>query len=287
MSLIACCTTSCSDSESPVEPPIEDGLKEISLNISKQQVEVYDEPMTKAASDDVYYIQLYNETDGKIDAYGTFDNVSNLKLTIKDNKKYTIAAFLVPGYLDLCDFGSNYTTVDNKFTYTALPSDFLWFHVKGAAAGKEASLLPTETYFMTHTINSGDTNTSYQIVLERFSSAIKLTAEGLDEGKIVCKIGPLNTNESDVITLELTPAATTVESAISFTTQFNPSYDLPVSIDYVDAAGTTTNIVSETYTFTTNKRKCFLLKSHDKDAGLSITKSNTAVEDEEEVVLGF
>lgn len=285
---------SCTNEEQ-TEPQTEDEWVEVALNISKQEVSVYDEPMSRAASSEVYHIVVRNETDDEVYAYGIFDDLTDLTIKVNKNKTYRFIHFMFDSYFDLYDFGSNYTTAGNKFIYTACPSDFQVPHLKGTDDSNMCELLTKETYSNMSEFKPS-TETAYSVELKRVSSAIKIEAEGLDEGKIECVMGPVEecswvgATLDDKITLELTSETTSAESIVTlvdFITTWGDKEDyycsreILVVMNYIDEEGNSTQFYSEKCTFTINKRKCFKIKSNETEVGITITKENVTVEDED------
>lgn len=281
--MLICMLSSCSSNgEEPVTPPAgDDEWMEVSLKFSKERVSVFDEPLSRAEGEEMYLIVVseYENSKSSDHAYGIFNTVDDLKLKVKKHKTYKIMTIMIYDYFDSYNFGENYKSATNKFEYGNMPSDLVY---------PTRNLFANETYFCNSDFDPSE-NTSCTIELKRASYDIKLEAQDLDEGKIECIIGtPSNFNGEETIKLELLPSKSTVESPITFWSHIsNPqTITLPVTINYIDGEGNSTEIVSEDYAFTYGKRKCFLLKGS-VEASLGFTKAALTIVNEDPVILEF
>lgn len=104
---------------------VDDGQKYlVKLNMSGEfDVEVDQEPLTKAGeSNDAYAINVYydKEGDGTTDdiyAYGLFDNVADMTITMLSNHKYKVCCTLVKDAKNMLYFGQAFNNAYSGYAY--------------------------------------------------------------------------------------------------------------------------------------------------------------------------
>ena len=96
----------------------------VSLNISGDfDVEVVQDPLTKAgSSDDAYGINVYYDKEGDgttndIYAYGLFDNVADMTITLLSNHKYRVVCNLVKDARNTLFFGQAFNNTFSGYAY--------------------------------------------------------------------------------------------------------------------------------------------------------------------------
>ncbi len=106
-------------------PKVDGDPVTVSLNLTGEfDVDVSQEPLTKAATSyDVYGINVYYDKDGDgttddIYAYGVFDNVADMSITMLSNHKYKVCCTLIKNGRNTLYFGQAF---DNAYTGYAYP----------------------------------------------------------------------------------------------------------------------------------------------------------------------
>lgn len=247
----------------------EDELVEVSLNLSKKAIQIYDEPMTKAENKEFYHICAYNEISGDVHAYGTFDDINDLTISLNKTQKYAITVFLVYDYLTLHDFGTDKVTLDNKFTYNqSYPYGFKFPHTRGKDSGLHTPLMTNEAYsIQVAQINPAEKE-ELSIELKSASSAISIEVSGLAKGEKLEVILGGNKGEKfsdDKITFTFDKDGNTQSFITPYEilnhwkiTTGKIEAVIPIKVNYIDANGKSTAIYTdEDCIFSVNKRKCF------------------------------
>lgn len=247
----------------------ENEMVEVALNLSKKVLQIYDDPITRTENKEIYHISVYNETNSKIYAYGTFDDISDLTIELNKTQKYTITVFLVYDYLTLHDFGTDKVTLDNKFTYNqSYPSDFKFPHTKGESSSLYTSLMANEAYSIQVTQINPAEKDELSIELKSASSAINIEVSGLaQDEKLEVILGGNQTdnfsNDKITFTLDKDGKTQSFITPYEILNHWKITTDeiqavVPIKVNHIDATGKSTAIYTdEDCTFTVNKRKCF------------------------------
>lgn len=129
LALISTLITSCSNSQEPQPQPIEEGKTyEVSLNLGGEYTSVTEEPLSRdgEAPKKYYGINVYcmktdgTETDYHKYAFGVFDNVADMKITLLGGYKYKFECTSATEDVDLFYVYDNhiFSPFHTSYTYT-------------------------------------------------------------------------------------------------------------------------------------------------------------------------
>lgn len=287
---------SCSNNNENI-PVINDEFIEVPLQIKTNfSIDITDEPISRSTEQPVYAIEVLeinpNTSYYESYAFGLFKNTDNLSVTLKRSGKYKINVALYYNYFDNYRFGSyNYVkdlyneTYTNKFIYV----DDAWSH--GVTSWYDysredfyrLSLINSDCFFGILEEFSPSQSNTCTVELKRIATAIEIAVEGLEEGIIKFNLGSAvsypyklttekpkylqNFTHRDLITNE--------------TTKVN------LSVIYISPNDKEIYLISDSYVFTRNMKKRFLIKLEKNEAdetntGLKLSLIETEFKDEEQ-----
>lgn len=299
---------SCSTSDDPItsEPSTNPKEYTVSLGFSGEITSIEDSPLTKAASSNLYGIQVYsmptNGTEYKPYAYGLFDDISSITIKLLEGYKYKFdctmlvdgknkvyysqyeKTYSVPFYVYN---GSNTTSlntspsfiIEGSYRYNAIDQGNTFL----AIDSKTYSRPNIDRYYGETIDYTPAENTSISINMKRVSFGAKIIADGLTEGK-------LN------ITLDKAPAmtiaypATEIQDIFTFENPYpygnkwiQDAYTetIPVSISWTKVDGAVVPLVTQDITFTRNKLTTITVKVKDSSInnGVSVSQESTSMGD--------
>lgn len=287
---------SCSTTDNPVDEMESTNPKEytVSLGFAGEITNITDSPLTRAATTDLYGIQVYSKptTSGAYQpyAYGVFNDKS--KMTIKLLGGYTykfISTMVVNGqnllmYYFFIGNDNKFGTLDNTFYNSnssylyADNSSSLWLKSEGKMvprANIDRYYGETEGYIPAE-------NGSVSINMKRVVFGAKFIADGLTEGK-------LNISINEAPALHITYGeATEVQDIFTFKnpypyglqwTQDNYSETMPVSITWEKADGAVVPLITQDITFKRNMLTTITVKVKDNSTnnGVTLSQDSTAI----------
>lgn len=243
----------------------------VSLGVKGEILDVIQTPLTKSGeNNNLYGIQVYstNTPDDNNSyspyAYGLFDDISNISITLLDGHYYRFVCTMVLNgknilrhnvgkyYYPFCNFSDGATSVENRFKITT--QTYL------SDLGGGTTFLIANSYKRPNTDRyygeiSGfqpTTNSTINIEMKRTVFGIKFIAEGLTEGnlKIEMDYAPELYIDSTEAKHEIEDIFTFYNVAMAFSKE-NYSEDIKTSIYWEKADGTEVPIaVNYTLTFT-------------------------------------
>jgi hypothetical protein len=218
LSLLIVCTISCQKTDVKV---VEHEPMTVSLNLTGDfEVDVTQDPLTRAAStDDAYALNIYydKEGDGSVNdiyAYGLFDNVADMTITLLSNHKYNIFCSLIKNAKNTIYYGqafnnaysgyaypfqtnaSNSTLIGNAFIigtstyFTGLGSGNT--HIASTASPSTSNYVKYPKVNRFYGVTRGYTpvpNGTIDIYLKRVVFGAKFVVSGVQEGKLSLSAG--------------------------------------------------------------------------------------------------
>lgn len=267
---------SCSDEQQEEQvTPTSPKTYTVSLGLKGEILDVIQTPLTRSGeNNDLYGIQVYSttkETNNQYDyspyAYGLFDDINNISITLLDGYYYRfVCTMVVDGkdkvyHDDLMKYGTpfylnnnsyNYTFLTNKLEYSTLDEMYNLYQGGGYISNKHYSYYNTDRYYGEISSFQAIKNCIINIEMKRTVFGVKFSAEGLSEGKL--KIAMKYAPELYINTTDTKHEIEDVFSFINVGEAFNKenySEDINTSIYWEKADGTEVAIaVNYTLTFT-------------------------------------
>ena len=154
LSLLMLCTSGCQKTDINV---VEHEPMTVSLNLTGDfEVDVTQDPLTRAAStDDAYALNIYydKEGDGSVNdiyAYGLFDNVADMTITLLSNHKYNIYCSLIKNAKNTIYYGQAFNNAYSGYAYP------FQTNASNSTLIGNAFIIGTSTYFTG--LGSGNTH---------------------------------------------------------------------------------------------------------------------------------
>lgn len=307
---------SCSTDEIPEQPANEPKVYEVSLGLAGEITSITESPITKAAPNDLYGIQVYsapNDSTGMENysnyAYGIYDDLSSAKIKLLEGYKYKFECTMVVdgksriyGYNNGTYFGYHapfYVNnvglgeVKNAFTYS------VWNTINNINYGS-AELI----YADNSTKNYGRPNidryigstsgfvptgsNSVSIFMKRAIFGVRFIAEGLTSGKLKIEM-------DQAPGMELTPENLQVEDIFTFYYLYNIynndtySEDVQVAINWQQNDSTTVPLASQYIKFKRNTRTTIKVKVADlaDQKSVSLNFENTPIAEGDSISFNY
>ena len=310
LALLACVGIAACDKNSDVVPD-EPETYTVKLGWAGEILDVSYEPMTRAATDDLYGIQVYskaktanNITAWNPYAYGLFDDPNNITITLASSYKYKFVATMVKDgknriYSDNGIYKNPfYAKLDDKFYYNI--SDEIYTLDEPAANLVEENndkfyLRPNIERFYGELTDyiPGESNTNAKINMKRTSFGAKFIAGGklAVDGKLEIQI-----DEAPKMELALTTGADEISDVFSLYYIRNAwakddyTEDVAVNFMWIRADGTEAPLGTHTITFKRNKTTIVKFNiekdGNDESIGIEIDESETGtMPDGDEVII--
>lgn len=288
---------SCSNENKNI-PVISDEFIDVPLRIKTNfSIDITDEPISRSTEQPVYAIEVseINPNTSLLEpyAFGFFESTDNLSITLKKSSKYVVSVALYYNYFDNYRFGSyNYEkdvyneTYTNKFISVADS----WSH--GVTTWYDylredfyvLSLINGDCFLgIQEEFSPSQTNTC-TIELKRIATAVEIAVEGLEEGIVKFNLGSalsfpyqLTTEKPNLSQMFICKDLINKETA-----------EINFNVIYISPNEKETNLISDSYVFTRNMKKRFLIKlkkeeSEDTSTGFKLSLSNTEIENEEQI----
>lgn len=312
LALLACVGIAACNNDA-TEVPTEPETYTVNLGWAGEILDVSYEPMTRAATDDLYGIQVYslpksvepNEYNSNWNryAYGLFDDPSNITITLAGGYKYRFVASMIKDGKNRLhkDYEERYSfpflvTLDNKFLYETEEKYIMLIGVG------TTTLSDNETYWRPnlerfHGLLSdyipGESNTNAKIDMKRTSFGAKFVVGGklAVDGKLEIQI-----DRAPKMELALTADTDEISDIFTFydvnAAWANNDYteDVAVNFKWIRADGTEAPLGTHTITFkrnTTTVVKVNIDKDgNDESLGIEIDESETGtMPDGDEVII--
>lgn len=198
LAIVICVNFTACNKDNEVKEQGEKKTYTISLACVGEILDVTHEPLTKAATSNIYEITV--NADGLKYATGSFDNIDNLTINLLEGKIYS---FKVSYTLD-------YTiTPTNKFNYSTGSSD--------SGAYMPEYYRSFDVYYGAINEYTPTANGGVEIYMKRMSFGLKLTAEDLSEGmSIKAKLKRNSYDDTTEAPQNLTYDSPTCEKIYSF-----------------------------------------------------------------------
>ena len=315
LALLVCVGIAACDKNSDVVPD-EPETYTVKLGWAGEILDVSYEPMTRAATDDLYGIQVYSlpksvepvyDSDWNPYAYGLFDDPNNITITLASGYKYRFVASMVKdGKNRIYNHNGTYhypfmKTLDNKFYYDG-NSEMILLNSGNTSLiddddymGYSAYRRPNVERFYGELSDyiPEESNTNAKINMKRTSFGAKFVAGGklAVDGKLDIQI-----NDAPNMELALTDGADEISDIFSFhdvdAAWANNDYteDVAVNFKWIRADGTEAPMGTHTITFKRNKTTIVKFNiekdGNDESIGIEIDESETgAMPDGDEVII--
>ena len=277
----------------------------VSLGFSGEITSIEESPLSRAAINDLYGIQVYSSPTSsdnyKPYAYGLFDSKDGMVIKLLEGYKYKfVSSMVVDGKQKISSYESSYdppfkrsgfsTKLENKFNYDS---------------GKEMGNLDdgytnlglfgnfyhpnTMRYYGEVTDYVPTANGSVSINMKKVVFGAKFITEGFTEGTLYIKL-------KDAPTLQLVFPQTEVEDIFTFENKY-PSGNrwtadtytetIPVSISWQKNDGAIVPLINQEVTFKRNIKTTITVKVNDSSVnqGLNITEEKNELQPGENIVL--
>lgn len=297
---------SCSTDDLPEQVTTDPNVYEVSLGLAGEITSITESPITKAAPNDLYGIQVFsapNDSTGTENysnyAYGIYDDLSSAKIKLLDGYKYKFECTMIVdgksriyGYNNGSYFGydnplyvSGFGTgeVKNAFTYS------VWNtigYINNGSTNLINSDNSTKGYGRPNTdryngVTSGfvpSGSNSVSINMKRAIFGVRFIAEGLTSGKLKIEM-------EQAPGMELTPENLQKEDIYTFSYLWSiyndDAYyeDVQVAINWQQNDSTTVPLASQFIRFKRNTRTTIKVKVADlaNQKGISLNIENTPI----------
>lgn len=305
----AICFAACGGDENSIPGVTPDELnttpKEflVSLGFSGEITSIEESPLSRAATNDLYGIQVYSSPTSsdnyKPYAYGLFDSKDGMVIKLLEGYKYKfVSSMVVDGKQKISSYESSYdppfkrsgfsTKLENKFNYDS---------------GKEMGYLDDGytnlglfgyfdhpnimRYYGEVTDYVPTANGSVSINMKKVVFGAKFITEGFTEGTLYIKL-------EKAPTLQIVFPQTEIEDIFTFSHSYGGSWTddtytetIPVSISWQKNDGAIVPLINQEVTFKRNIKTTITVKVNDSSVnqGLNITEEKNELQPGENIVL--
>lgn len=275
----------------------------VSLGFSGEITSIKESPLSRAATNDLYGIQVYSSPasadDYKPYAYGLFDSKDGMVIKLLEGYKYKfVSSMVVDGKQKISSYESSYddpftrsflsTKLENKFNYDS---------------GKEMDRLNDGytnlglfgnfyhpnimRYYGEVTDYVPTANGSVSINMKKVVFGAKFITEGFTEGTLYIKL-------EKAPTLQIVFPQTEIEDIFTFSHSYGGSWTddtytetIPVSISWQKNDGAIVPLINQEVTFKRNIKTTITVKVNDSSVnqGLNITEEKNELQPGENIVL--
>ena len=301
----------CSEGENTLngngELPTTDEPKEyiVSLGFSGEITDITESPLSKAATNDLYGIQVYSSPstadDYKPYAYGLFDNIDNIVIKLLEGYKYKFVSTMIvngknriqihSGKYDLpFSDGDGYMPLNNNFVFSIINECSL-FDAGVSVASEGAFHRPAIERFYGEVSGYSPLGEDGMVTInmKKVVFGVKFIAEGLTEGILRIQL-----EESP--DLEIIYPNTEIEEIFTFQNQYpygltwtadDYSETIPVNITWQKNDGASIPLISRDITFKRNKLTTITIKVKDNSVnnGVDITTENESIQPGDNIVI--
>ena len=304
---------SCSTDEIPEQPANEPKVYEVSLGLAGEITSITESPITKAAPNDLYGIQVYSapiENTGtdiySNYAYGIYDNLSSAKIKLLEGYKYKFECTMVVdgkkrifGYNPMTySYPFNITNVGNAevkntFTYSVLNSidnvNRGWTYLIKADNSSNFFGRPNTDRYVGSTSGFVPTGSnSVSIFMKRAIFGVRFIADGLTNGKLKIEI-------DKTPGMELTSDNLQKEDIFTFYNLYdihsNDTYseDVQVAINWQQNDSTAVPLASQLIKFKRNTRTTIKVKVADlaDQKSVSLNFENTPIAEGDSISFNY
>lgn len=279
----------------------------VSLGFSGEITSIEESPLSRAATNDLYGIQVYSSPTSsdnyKPYAYGLFDSKDGMVIKLLEGYKYKfVSSMVVDGKQKIksFDYGISYSSPFYNSGTTKLENKFVY------DSGKEMGSLDNGTTYFAELSGSLDhpnimryygevtdyvptANGSVSINMKKVVFGAKFITEGFTEGTLYIKL-------KDAPTLQLVFPQTEVEDIFTFKNEY-PSgnrwtadtytENILVSISWQKNDGAIVPLINQEVTFKRNIKTTITVKVNDSSVnqGLNITEEKNELQPGENIVL--
>ena len=279
----------------------------VSLGFSGEITSIEEGPLSRAATNDLYGIQVYSSPASADDyrpyAYGLFDSKDGMVIKLLEGYKYKfVSSMVVDGKqkIESYDYGISYWSPFNTSNATKLENKFVY------DSGKEMDYLDDgRTYLaeLSDPLNHPNTiryygevtdyvptaNGSVSINMKKVVFGAKFITEGFTEGTLYIKL-------KDAPTLQLVFPQTEVEDIFTFKNEYTSgnrwtadtyTENILVSISWQKNDGAIVPLINQEVTFKRNIKTTITVKVNDSSVnqGLNITEEKNELQPGENIVL--
>lgn len=275
----------------------------VSLGFSGEITSIKESPLSRAATNDLYGIQVYSSPTSsdnyKPYAYGLFDSKDGMVIKLLEGYKYEfVSSMVVDGKQKISSYESSYddpftrsflsTKLENKFNYDS---------------GKEMDRLNDGytnlglfgnfyhpnimRYYGEVTDYVPTANGSVSINMKKVVFGAKFITEGFTEGTLYIKL-------EKAPTLQIVFPQTEIEDIFTFSHSYGGSWTddtytetIPVSISWQKNDGAIVPLINQEVTFKRNIKTTITVKVNDSSVnqGLNITEEKNELQPGENIVL--
>lgn len=280
----------------------------VSLGFSGEITSIEESPLSRAATNDLYGIQVYSSPASADDyrpyAYGLFDSKDGMVIKLLEGYKYKfVSSMVVDGKQKISadDYGTSYLApfsisissikLENKFVYDS-GKEMGWLdngYTNLAELYGSFNHPNTMRYYGEVTDYVPTANGSVSINMKKVVFGAKFITEGFTEGTLYIKL-------KDAPTLQLVFPQTEVEDIFTFKNEFpygnrwtadTYTETILVSISWQKNDGAIVPLINQEVTFKRNIKTTITVKVNDSSVnqGLNITEEKNELQPGENIVL--
>lgn len=278
----------------------------VSLGFSGEITSIEESPLSRAATNDLYGIQVYSSPTSsdnyKPYAYGLFDSKDGMVIKLLEGYKYKfVSSMVVDGKQKISSYESSYdapfkrsgfsTKLENKFNYDSGKEMGNLDDGHTYLAGLSSSLYRPNImrYYGEVTDYVPTANGSVSINMKKVVFGAKFITEGFTEGTLYIKL-------KDAPTLQLVFPQTEVEDIFTFENEYlsgnrwtadTYTETILVSISWQKNDGAIVPLINQEVTFKRNIKTTITVKVNDSSVnqGLNITEEKKELQPGENIVL--
>lgn len=275
----------------------------VSLGFSGEITSIEESPLSRAATNDLYGIQVYSSPTSsdnyKPYAYGLFDSKDGMVIKLLEGYKYKFeSSMVVDGKQKISSYASSYdhpftrsgfsTKLENKFNYdSGKEMDRLDYGSTNLGLFGYFDHPNIMRYYGEVTDYVPTANGSVSINMKKVVFGAKFITEGFTEGTLYIKL-------KDAPTLQLVFPQTEIEDIFTFSHNYGGSWTadtytetILVSISWQKGDGVIEPLMNQEITFKRNIKTTITVKVNDSSVnqGLNITEEKNELQPGENIVL--
>lgn len=277
----------------------------VSLGFSGEITSIKESPLSRAATNDLYGIQVYSSPASsdnyKPYAYGLFDSKDGMVIKLLEGYKYEfVSSMVVDGKQKIISYDGVYsepftstsrgtTKLENKFVYDNEGyMSYLYYGYTSLAEPNTSSKYPNTMRYYGEVSNYIPTeNGSVSINMKKVVFGAQFITEGFTEGTLYIKLEGAHT-------LQLVFPQTEIEDIFTFSHNYGGSWTddtytetIPVSISWQKGDGVIEPLMNQEITFKRNVKTTITVKVNDSSVnqGLNITEEKNELQPGENIVL--
>lgn len=276
----------------------------VSLGMSGEILEIEESPLSKAAGNDLYGVQVYSKTETseyKPYAYGLFDNKESMTIRLMGGYQYKfVATMVVDGKNKVTHYGENYSApfsvnssaspMGNSFVYSIAEMNKLDHGYTFCEGSNDYYHPKTERFYGETEGYMPEEGGSVSIFMKRVCFGVKYIAEGLTDGRLV-----ITMEEAPDMVVDAGNAAG-VQEIICFRNGYGDglqwtmddySETIPVSVMWERADGASVPLANREITFKRNVLTTVTIKVSEAYTGngVDLEQEDTEMTEGENVVI--